>query len=132
MFLKVILIFSSERIIRTTCKNTIFYGIWNSRPFLLCYAALCNIWPFIGALFSMEILPKSDYWIWIYTIHMKICHVQSWAVYSISKATGNRTIRLGQFFTFSNFSLFYWLKLSKSMPFDKIYGLGWFLGKVVV
>ena len=49
----------------------------------------------------------------------------------IHKDTGNRPLNLGQFFSFREFSLFYWLKLLKSIPFDKVYGLEGFLVKIV-
>ena len=50
----------------------------------------------------------------------------------IHKDTGNRPLKLGQFFSPCEFSLFYWLKLLKSIPFDKRYGLEGFLVKIVV
>ena len=72
--------------------------------------ALCNIWPHIGALYSLKILPKSDNEIWTHTINITTCHIQFWAV-------SPRPLSLGQIFNFGEFSLFYWLKLSKSMSF---------------
>ena len=42
---------------------------------------------------------------------------------SIVKGSGNRPLKLGQFFNFGEFSLSYWLKLPKSMSFDKRNGL---------
>ena len=44
------------------------------------FFALCNIWPHIGELFSLEILSQSDNGIWIYTINIQICHIQFCAV----------------------------------------------------
>ena len=49
----------------------------------------------------------------------------------IHKDTGNRPLKLGQFFNIREFSLFYCLKLSNSIPFDKRYGLKGFLVKTV-
>ena len=40
--------------------------------------ALCNIWPHIGALFSLQVEPKCDYGIWTYTISKEICHILFW------------------------------------------------------
>ena len=48
----------------------------------------------------------------------------------IHKDTGNGPLNLGQYFSFLEFSVFYSLKLLKSIPFDKRYGLEWFLVKI--
>ena len=50
---------------------------------------------------------------------------------SIHKATGNRPLKLGQFYNFVKFSLFHWLKLSKSMPIAKRNGQEWDFVKIV-
>ena len=89
------------------------------RKYAPCSNALCKIWPHIGALFSLEILPKSN--INVYNEHKNLpCSVLG----SISKTTSNRHLKLGHFFNFVKFSLFYCLKLLKSMPFDERNGLG--------
>ena len=59
-----------------------------------------------------------------YRINIKNWHVQFFVPLIMP-------LKLGRFYNFVEFSLFYWLKHSKSKPFDKRNGLEWLLVKSV-
>ena len=100
-------------------KAYFHYIFWN---FLGPSHALCSIWPHF-------LVDTTKIWQCImnlYNLYKKLSYSDFGRIH---KATVNRPLKLGQFFNFSEFSLFYWLKLSILISFGKRNGFGCFFGQ---
>ena len=102
--------------------------IWRYYKLAFCWMNVCNfVWNFIWSLLTNTI----QIWVWIRNLYNKHKKLPYSELGRIHKDTFNRPLKLGHFFSFGEFSLFYWLKLSKPISFSKWNGLGWFFCKIV-